>query len=89
MSHRIYVDQQLQPAEFDETKDYNILDALDRAEIENEYHCRVGDCGVCRVMLMRGQVRYPAGKPLGYVKDGDILPCCCIPTSDIEIQTPH
>ena len=34
MGHRIYVDEQLTPAEFDETVDYNILSALDRAEIE-------------------------------------------------------
>ena len=44
MSHRVYVNEQLQPAEFDETKDHNILDALDRASIESESQCRAGFC---------------------------------------------
>lgn len=87
MGHRIYVDEQLTPAEFDETVDYNILSALDRASIESESHCRAGFCGTCRVTLVRGQVRYPGGEPLGYVREGEILPCCCVPTSDIEIRT--
>ena len=87
MSHRVYVDEQLQPAEFDEAKDYNILDALDRADIENESHCRAGFCGTCRVVLIRGQVRYPGGEPIGCVREGEILPCCCIPTSDIESRS--
>ena len=56
MGHRIYVDEQLTPAEFDETIDYNILSALDRAEIESESHCRAGFCGTCRVTLLRGQI---------------------------------
>ena len=89
MSHRVYVNEQLQPAEFDETKDYNILDALDRASIESESHCRAGFCGTCRMILISGQVRYPGGLPLGYIRDGEILPCCCVPTTDIELRTLH
>ena len=89
MSHRVYVNEQLQPAEFDETKDYNILDALDRASIESESHCRAGFGGTCRMILISGQVRYPGGVPLGYIRDGEILPCCCVPTTDIELRTLH
>jgi ferredoxin len=87
MGHRIYVDEQLTPAEFDESVDYNILSALDRAKIESDSHCRAGFCGTCRVTLLRGQVSYPGGEPRGYVREGEILPCCCVPTSDIEIRT--
>ena len=83
---RIYVDEQLTPAEFDETVDYNILSALDRAEIE--VRVTVGqDSAAPVVTLIRGQVSYPGGEPLGYVREGEILPCCCVPTSDIEIRT--
>jgi|TARA_B100000927_G_scaffold290946_1_gene291232 ferredoxin len=87
MRHRVYVNEQLQPAEFDDAVDYNILDALGRANIDYESHCCMGWCGTCRVVLVSGQVKYPGGKPLGYIRDGEILPCCCVPTSDIEIKT--
>ena len=60
---------------------------LGRANIDYESHCCMGWCGTCRVVLVSGQVRYPGGKPLGYIRDGEILPCCCVPTSDIEIRT--
>ncbi len=89
MAHRIYVDEILRPIEFDETEDYNILDKIEKEGVEIDSHCRVGFCGTCRVSLIRGQVRYPGGQPLGYVRTGDILPCCCVPTSDIEIRTSY
>ena len=88
MGHLIYVDEQLTPAVFDEAADDSILSALDRANIESDSHCRIGICGTCRVKLLRGQVCYRGGEPpLGYVRDNEILPCCCVPTSDIEILT--
>ena len=64
MRHRVYVNEQLQPAEFDDAVDYTILDALGRANIDYESHCCMGWCGTCRVVLVSGQVRYPGGKPL-------------------------
>ena len=45
MRHRVYVNEQLQPAEFDDAVDYNILDALGRANIDYESHCCSGWCG--------------------------------------------
>lgn len=87
MAYQIYVDEGLTPFFFHETDEPNILDFLEKEGVEMESHCRAGFCGTCRVNLLRGEVRYPGGRPLGYIREGEILPCCCEPTTDIEIKT--
>ena len=62
-----------------------LLNCLESNEVDVHYHCRDGFCGACRVTLNKGQVKYPNGEPLAYVGDNEILPCCCIPTSNIQI----
>ena len=62
----------------------DLLVCLEEANIEVHYHCRDGYCGACRIKLNNGQVCYPKGEPLAFVSEGEILPCCCIPTSDID-----
>lgn len=62
-----------------------ILECTEAANVEIHYHCRDGYCGACRVTLEQGQVCYPNGEPLAYVGDNEVLPCCCIPTSNITI----
>lgn len=66
-------------------RDSNLLSCLEAANVAVEYHCRDGYCGACRVTLNKGQVKYPQGEPLAFVGDNEILPCCCIPHSDIDI----
>jgi len=66
-------------------QDKNILNALERENIESHYHCRDGFCGACRCKLISGTVKYKV-EPLAFVRDGDILTCCAEPTSDIEIN---
>ncbi len=85
MPHRIYVEEVLKPLLFDETKERNILDCLEKQGVEMDSHCRAGFCGACRVKLQRGQVRYPGGPPLACLRESEILPCCCEPVTDIEI----
>lgn len=63
----------------------NILECTEAAKIEIHYHCRDGFCGACRVTLASGAVAYPNGEPLAYINDDEILPCCCIPASDISL----
>lgn len=87
MAYQIYVDEILQPFNFQEAKDPNILTCLEAKGVELHSHCRAGFCGTCRVNLIRGEVRYPGGIPLAYVREGEILPCCCEPVSDLEIKT--
>ncbi|WP_348523864.1 class I ribonucleotide reductase maintenance protein YfaE [Endozoicomonas sp. G2_1] len=63
----------------------NLLECIEQANIEIEYHCRDGFCGACRVRLDSGQIAYPQGEPLAFVGEGEILPCCCIPMSDVKL----
>lgn len=62
-----------------------LLECLEQADIEVHYHCRDGFCGACRVTLNTGEVSYPNGEPLAYVGENEILPCCCIPITDITL----
>ncbi|MGJ8694496.1 MAG: class I ribonucleotide reductase maintenance protein YfaE [Thalassotalea sp.] len=64
-----------------------LLECLEASQIEVHYHCRDGFCGACRVKLNGGQVSYPQGEPLAFVADDEILTCCCIPVSNIDITT--
>lgn len=66
-------------------KKQTLLDCLEQANVEVHYHCRDGFCGACRVTLTAGEVNYPNGDPLAYVGDNEILPCCCVPITDISL----
>ncbi|WP_416260488.1 class I ribonucleotide reductase maintenance protein YfaE [Gibbsiella quercinecans] len=62
-----------------------LLDALERHNVQVEYQCRSGYCGSCRLKLVKGQVAYRQ-QPLAFINDGEILPCCCMPLADIELE---
>ena len=64
----------------------SLLECLESANIEVHYHCRDGFCGACRVTLKKGDTHYYNGDPLAYVGPNEILPCCCRPSGDIEIE---
>lgn len=64
---------------------HSLLDALESHRIPVEYQCREGYCGSCRTRLLKGEVCY-AARPLAFVQDGEILPCCCTAKGDIEIE---
>ena len=66
-------------------KHQTLLECLEQQNIEVHYHCRDGFCGACRVKLNSGQINYPNGEPLAFVGEDEILPCCCIPTSNITV----
>lgn len=63
-----------------------LLDYLEAKELTVHYHCRDGYCGACRTVLIEGQVCYPK-EPLAFIRRGEILPCCCIPHTDLIIET--
>ena len=67
-------------------KKQSLLDCLEAAKVEVHYHCRDGFCGACRVTLVKGEINYPLGEPLAFVGDKEILPCCCIPITDITLK---
>ena len=67
-------------------EDKTLLNCLENHNIEVHYHCRDGFCGACRIKLEKGQVLYPNGEPLAFVGDKEILPCCCIPVTDVTLN---
>lgn len=66
-------------------QDSTILESLESCDIEVHYHCREGYCGACRTKLKKGTVHYTVD-PLAFIDDDEILPCCCIPTTDVELE---
>ena len=63
----------------------SLLDHLEHNHIHQEYHCRSGFCGSCRVKIKKGKVSY-AQTPLAFIQSDEILLCCCHVESDIEIE---
>ena len=81
MNSTITVKGQIVESQGEET----ILETVERNGIEIEYHCKDGFCGACRQSLVSGEIKY-VQYPLAFVHDGDVLTCCAIPVSNIEIS---
>nr|WP_026374974.1 class I ribonucleotide reductase maintenance protein YfaE [Aestuariibacter salexigens] len=71
---------------FQHQQDKTVLEVLESHDVEVHYHCREGFCGACRTKLIEGDVRYTTD-PLAFIDDDEVLPCCCVPTSNIKLQT--
>ena len=65
--------------------EFSLLDTFEVNEIEATYNCRAGFCGVCKVKLLSGTVKL-VQEPLMPTSNGEILSCCCIPSSDIVLD---
>ncbi|CNK03126.1 class I ribonucleotide reductase maintenance protein YfaE [Yersinia mollaretii] len=63
----------------------NLLETLEHHQVQIEYQCRSGYCGSCRLRLLKGEVCY-SQPPLAFIQPNEILPCCCQPLGDIEIE---
>ncbi|WNC70875.1 class I ribonucleotide reductase maintenance protein YfaE [Thalassotalea psychrophila] len=87
MTNKVTVDGKLVETDFDKLIFKTALEYLESNNIEIHYHCRDGFCGACRVTLDKGEIEYINGEPLAFVREGEILPCCCIPKTDITIST--
>ena len=66
-------------------KDSSILETVEHHGVEIHSQCRDGFCGACRTRILEGEVEYTSD-PLAFIEDDEILPCCCIPRSDIKIE---
>ena len=64
-----------------------ILQSLEQQQQDISYQCREGYCGACRCKLISGSVQY-LHEPLAFVRQGEFLPCCSIPVTDIKIEIP-
>ena len=62
-----------------------LLDAMDEQLITVESECRTGECGQCKVNLLSGSIK-PLIEVEFELKAGEILPCCCVPESDLLIK---
>lgn len=62
----------------------SLLSFLEKQGLKLDYGCRSGHCGFCRLHLKSGEVSYPR-EPLAFVREDEILPCCCKVESDLEI----
>ena len=63
----------------------SVLQCLESQKIDVAYQCREGYCGACRATLLTGNVEYNE-EPLAFVREGEILLCCCKPNGNISIS---
>jgi ferredoxin len=62
-----------------------LLRTLELNNVAPTSHCKSGFCGQCRTTLLKGDVDY-IEEPIGFISEGEILPCVCKPVGDIEID---
>lgn len=68
-----------------------ILKAAEAAGLELPNSCRNGTCRTCLCRMESGSVRYLVewpGLSADEKRDGDILPCVAVPTSDVVVRVP-
>ncbi len=65
--------------------DQTILESMEAAGLQPEYHCRDGHCGACRCQLVSGEIEEVAFK-MAYTKDKEILPCISKAKSNIVLD---
>ncbi|WP_413284564.1 2Fe-2S iron-sulfur cluster-binding protein [Vibrio sp. MA40-2] len=61
-----------------------ILQAMELAGLQPEYHCRDGHCGACRCELIEGEVEESHFK-MAYTNKNEILPCISKAKSDLVL----
>jgi CDP-4-dehydro-6-deoxyglucose reductase len=76
----------------------SLLDAALGAGLNMPHSCKGGNCGSCRARLLRGEIEYPNGRPLGLseseVAEGFVLLCQARARGDlcleaVEVTTPE
>ncbi|MCP3127176.1 class I ribonucleotide reductase maintenance protein YfaE [Shewanella sp. KJ2020] len=63
----------------------SLLQALEAKKVRIFSECRSGFCGACKTRVLSGRVTYLT-EPLAELKADECLPCCCIPTEDLELD---
>jgi len=76
---------------FGASADQPLLDAARDAAFNLPHSCQSGNCGACKARLVRGEIHYPRGTPLGLsaaeVAEGLILLCQACARSDLVLET--
>jgi ferredoxin len=63
----------------------NLLELAEAEGLSLDFGCRMGNCTACQQRLVSGEVAYPEGHD-GVPDDGNILLCCSVPVSNVEID---
>jgi CDP-4-dehydro-6-deoxyglucose reductase len=76
---------------FEAAADQPLLEAAADAALNLPNRCKGGNCGACKARLVRGEIHYPNGPPLGLsaadIADGLILLCQARARTDLTLQT--
>jgi CDP-4-dehydro-6-deoxyglucose reductase, E3 len=76
---------------FEAAADQPLLDAAAHLKLNLPHGCKGGNCGACKARLVRGEVHYPHGAPLGLcdaeIAEGMILLCQARARTDLTIET--
>ena len=65
-----------------------LLNALEEKNVDIFSECRSGFCGACKTKVYSGEVSY-IHEPLASLEEGECLPCCCKPLSDLDLDIIH
>jgi CDP-4-dehydro-6-deoxyglucose reductase len=76
---------------FEVAADQPLLGAAQGAALNLPHGCKGGNCGACKARLVRGEIHYPKGPPLGLsgteIADGLILLCEARARTDLLLET--
>jgi ferredoxin-NADP reductase len=67
----------------------SILEAAEEEGVQIRHACRAGACGMCKVRVMNGQVRYkssPTALTIADQQAGYVLTCIACPVSSVEVE---
>jgi ferredoxin len=76
---------------FDAAADASVLEAAQQAGFVLPSSCRNGTCRTCLCLMRSGSVRYRVewpGLSLDEKREGYILPCVAVATSDLTLLVP-
>ena len=84
-----YTIKTLEGLEFQSDINLPILDVAQKQGINFEYSCKNGQCGVCKITLLEGEVSELHSQTAlteKDIRDNKILSCCCTAKTDILID---
>ena len=77
--------------DFEVAPGQSVLDAALQAGLNLPHSCKGGNCGSCRARLLKGEIHYPFGPPLGLSPAesdaGFVLICQARARSDLKLET--
>lgn len=66
-------------------KQRTLLEAIEQQGVSIESECRTGECGQCKVRLVKGEIKRLIDTDVS-LHEREILSCCTVPTTDLVIE---